>query len=277
MWRDLTVANRVILRSCHTLSVQFIPALQLWNRKWEKSPHIVQLWSKSCCQVQILNPGQAQGALPFAGLEESPQRGVDQPFISVRIHSRAWICPGSFRPSSVKSLLADFAWEHRQEAVEFVAVGLCCSVEGEELRKASLVLEACLPPLCTVPVSSVHSLLPQTHPTAKLWEWGEGRNPCWWACGQWTHMVWLEGSGNLFKLLFDPKEKRGHCFRTGLPVAQARQNPASRMLSVGRVFPKKRSVFSRNVQHQQTSLKSMQNEGSVQLGNQHGGVSHQSQ
>lgn len=34
--------------------------------------------------------------------------------------------------------------------MEFVAVGLCCSVEEEELRKASLVLEACLTPLCTV-------------------------------------------------------------------------------------------------------------------------------
>lgn len=68
----------------------------------------------------------------------------------------------------MKSQLADFPWELLWEAVEFVAVGLCCSVEGEELRKASLVLEACLTPLCPVLVSSVHSLLPQTHPTAKL-------------------------------------------------------------------------------------------------------------
>lgn len=70
-----------------------------------------------------------------------------------------------------------------------------------------------------------------------------------------TRGLTVEGSGNLLKLLFDPKEKPDCCFRTRLPVAQARQNPARRMLSVGRVFPKKRSVFSRNVQSQQTSLK----------------------
>lgn len=93
----------------------------------------------------------------------------------------------------------------------------------------------------------------------------------------WAHMVWLEGSGNLFKLLLDPKEKPDCCFRTRLPIAQARQNPASRMVSVGRVFPRKRCIFSRNVQHQQTSLKSVQNESSVHVGNQHGGVSHESQ
>ena len=56
--------------------------------------------------------------------------------------------------------MADFTWEHRQEAVEFVTVGLCCSTEGGELKKASLVLEACLTPLCTVLVSAVHGLLP---------------------------------------------------------------------------------------------------------------------
>lgn len=68
----------------------------------------------------------------------------------------------------MRSQLADFAWELCREAVEFVALGLCCSVVGEELRKASLVLETCLTPLCPVLVSSVQSLLPQTHPTAKL-------------------------------------------------------------------------------------------------------------
>lgn len=31
--------------------------------------------------------------------------------------------------------MADFAWEDRQEAAEFVAVGLCCFTEGEELKK----------------------------------------------------------------------------------------------------------------------------------------------
>lgn len=56
--------------------------------------------------------------------------------------------------------MADFAWEHRQEAVEFVAVGLCCCTEGEELKKASLVLEACLTHLCTMLVSAVHGFLP---------------------------------------------------------------------------------------------------------------------
>lgn len=70
-----------------------------------------------------------------------------------------------------------------------------------------------------------------------------------------TRGLTVEGSGNLLKLLFDPKEKPDCCFRTRLPVAQARQNPARRMLSVGRVLPKKRSEFSRNVQSQKTSLK----------------------
>jgi len=56
--------------------------------------------------------------------------------------------------------MAAFAWEHHQEAVEFVAIELCCSTEGEELKKASLVLEACLTPLCTVLASAGHGLLP---------------------------------------------------------------------------------------------------------------------
>jgi len=61
------------------------------------------------------------------------------------------------------------------------------------------------------------------------------------------------------KFLADPDETPYFHFRTGLPVAQARWSPASGTPSVGRVFPKKRSVCSGNAQRQQTSLKSVQN------------------
>lgn len=47
------------------------------------------------------------------------------------------VCLGG---SLVETRVADFAWEHGQEAVEFVAVGLCHSTEREELKKESLVL-----------------------------------------------------------------------------------------------------------------------------------------
>lgn len=65
----------------------------------------------------------------------------------------------------MKSHLAGFAF---LGGLGFVAVGLCCSVEGEELRGASLVLEALLTSLCTVLVSSVHSLPPQAQLAARL-------------------------------------------------------------------------------------------------------------
>lgn len=44
---------------------------------------------------------------------------------------------------------ADFAWQLPQKAMGFVAMGLHRSTEGQELEKASLVLGACLTPLCT--------------------------------------------------------------------------------------------------------------------------------
>lgn len=67
---------------------------------------------------------------------------------------------GGSRPSSAETQAADFTWEHGQEAMGFVAIGLCRFTEEEELEEASLVLEACLTPLCSVLVSAVLSLHP---------------------------------------------------------------------------------------------------------------------
>lgn len=81
-------------------------------------------------------------------------------YFSVGSAPRQDVCFGGSWPSTVEPQMADFAWEHHQGALEFVAVGLYHSMAGKELKKAPLVLEACLTALCTLLVSAVHSLLP---------------------------------------------------------------------------------------------------------------------
>lgn len=114
--------------------------------------------------MHLLNPEKALEAPGFAGLEGR------------RVHSWEWthlsFQLGGSRPSSVETQAAAFAWEHRQEAMGFVAVGLCLSAEGEELEKVSLVLEACLTPLCAMPcTASFHKYTQQQGSEVR----GEGR------------------------------------------------------------------------------------------------------